>query len=152
MTYSWNDATLDDNDGRGSYRADFSREHFFAVGARWEVTDRLQVGARWKWGSGRPDDAFIVNEDVLENSELLRFSKEITLENATTLDEYQSLNIRVDYRTRLGPVDLVTFVDVINVYGAENGSPLEFNPRNGQLVEDEGNPFPLFGIILEKAW
>jgi len=152
LTYSYNRARLDDNDGRGKYTADFSRDHFFAIGGRWEITDRLQLGARWKWGSGRPGDAYIIHEDVLPGTELLRFAKEITVENATTLGDFQSLNVRVDYRRRVGPVDVVAFVDVINVYGAENGTPPEFNPRNGTLVADEGNAFPLFGLILERAW
>jgi hypothetical protein len=119
MTYSYNRARLDDNDGRGRYTADFSRDHFFAVGGRWEITDRLQIGARWKWGSGRPGDASIVHEDVLPGSGLLRFSREITGENAITLGDYQSLNVRLDYRRRLGPMDVVAFVDIINIYGAE---------------------------------
>jgi hypothetical protein len=152
MTYSYNDGSQDDNDGRGSYTPDFSREHFFAVGGRWEITDRLQVAARWKWGSGRPGDAFIIHDDVLPGSGLFRASKEITAQNVDTLGDFQSLNIRIDYRRPIGSVDLVTFFDIVNVYGAESGAPAEFNPRNGQLVEDDGGLFPLIGIIFEKAW
>lgn len=152
LTYSYNRARQDDNDGLGSYTADFSREHFFSVGGRWEVTDRLQLAARWKWGSGRPGDAFIIHRDVLPGAGLLRASKEITEENAFTLGDYQSLNVRVDYRRRLGPVDVVLFLDVINVYGADRGSPQDFNPITGQQIEDDASPFPQFGLILERAW
>jgi hypothetical protein len=152
FTYSYNRGRQDDNDGRGSYTPDFSREHFVTVGGRWEITDRLQLAARWKWGSGRPGDAFIINRDVLPGNTLLRASKEITARNVTTLGDYQSLNVRVDYRRRMGPLDLVLFLDVINIYGAERGAPLDFNPITGEEIEDEGNPFPQFGLILERAW
>jgi len=152
LTYSYNRGRQDDNDGRGSYTPDFSREHFFSVGSRWEVTDRLQLAARWKWGSGRPGDAFIIHENVMPGSGLLRASKEITEQNATTLGDYQSLNVRVDYRRRFGPMDVVLFLDVINLYGAERGAPQDFNPITGRQIDEEASPFPQFGLILERAW
>jgi hypothetical protein len=153
FTYSWNDASQDDNDGRGSYTPDFSREHFATLGARWEVTDRLQLAARWKWGSGRPGDRFIIHRDVLPPEfGLTRASKEITETNATTLGDYQSLNVRVDYRRRFAGTDVVFFLDVINVYGADRGAPLEFNPISGEQIDEDASPFPQFGLILERAW
>lgn len=154
FTYSWNRGRQNDNDGRGTYTPDFSREHFASLGGRWEVTRHLQLAARWKWGSGRPGDAFIIHEDVLAgtDSPLLRASKEITALNATTLGDYQSLNLRVDYRRRWGATDLVLFLDVINVYGADRGGPLEFNPITGQQIDEDASPFPQFGLILERAW
>jgi hypothetical protein len=152
FTYFYNDAEFNDNDGAGAYIPDFSREHFFAVGGRWEINDAWQVAARYKWGSGRPGDAFIVHEDVLPGSGLLRYSKEITDTNAITLGDYSSLNLRVDYRRSFGPVDLVAFVDVINITGAENGSAGEFNPRTGNQIPEDGHLFPLIGVIFEKAW
>ncbi|MEO0997035.1 MAG: carboxypeptidase regulatory-like domain-containing protein [Pseudomonadota bacterium] len=151
-TYSYNRSRLNDNDGRGDYTADFSRDHFFSIGARWEISERWQVAARWKYGSGRPGDAFGVNADVLGPGEPLRFSKEITDPNAITLDDYHSLNLRVDYRRPVGPVDLVAFVDVINVYGGSNGNPPEFNPRRGVDVEEEDEAFPIIGLIFERSW
>ncbi|MEM1142795.1 MAG: TonB-dependent receptor [Pseudomonadota bacterium] len=152
LTYFYNRARRNDNDGRGSYRPDFSREHFLAVGGVWEITDQLQVAARWKFGSGRPGDEFIVNDDVLPAGNLVRASKEITRENATDLTDYQSLNIRVDYRQRLWGVDVVTFLDIVNVYSADIGAPLDFNPRNGREVDEDSSFFPQIGLIFEKAW
>ena len=151
-TYSYNRARLDDNDGRGEYTADFSRRHFLTIAARWEINAQWQVAARWKYGSGRPGDAFVINDDVLGPGEPLRFSKEITRQNALTLDDYHGLNLRVDYRRPLGPVNLVVFLDVINVYGGPIGQPPEFNPRNGGVVDEEDGAFPLIGLIFEKSW
>lgn len=151
-TYSYNDVQLNDNDGTGDYDADFNRPHFFTVGGTWEINERWKVGARWKYASGRPVDDFIINEDVLGPGEPLRFSKELTRRNALRLDDYHSLNIRVDYRRSLGFVDLVAFFDVINVYGGPGGGSQEFNPRAGVNVDEEEEAFPIIGIIFERTW
>ncbi|MEL7447819.1 MAG: TonB-dependent receptor [Pseudomonadota bacterium] len=151
-TYSYNDAQLNDNDGAGDYQADFSRTHFFSVGGVWEINDRWQIGARWKWASGRPTDDFIVNEDVLGPGQPLRFSKELTRNNALNLENYHSLNMRVDYRRPIGPLDLIMFVDVINVYGGPGANSQEFNPRAGVNVVEENSAFPIIGLIFERSW
>lgn len=151
-TYSYNDATVNDNDGLGDYDPDFNRPNFFSIGGTWEINERWQVGARWKWGEGRPTDDFIVNEDVLGPGQPLRFSKELTRNNTLRLEDYHSLNVRVDYRRTLGPVDLVAFVDVINVYGGPGANSQEFNPRAGVNVVEENDAFPIIGIIFERTW
>jgi len=151
-TYSYNRVRVNDNDGNGDYDADFSRPHFFSIGGSWEINERWKVGARWKYASGRPTDDFIINEDVLGPGLPLRFSKELTRQNALRLEDYHSLNIRVDYRRPLGPVDLVAFVDVINVYGGPGANSQEFDPRRGINVVDENDAFPIIGIIFERTW
>ncbi len=151
-TYSYNDAQINDNDGLGDYDADNSRPHFFSVGGSWEINQRWKVGARWKYASGRPSDDFIIYDDVLGPGQPLRFGKELTRQNALRLDDYHSLNIRVDYRRNIGLADVVAFVDVINVYGGPQGAPPEFDPRRGVNVEDDGDAFPLVGLIFERSW
>jgi len=151
-TYSYNNARYDDNDGNGEYDADFNRPNFFSVGGSWEINERWKIGARWKWAEGRPTDAFVINEDVLGPGQPLRYSKELTTQNALRLDDYHSLNIRVDYRRPIGPVDLVAFIDVINVYGGPGSNSQEFDPRRGINVVEENEAFPIIGIIFERTW
>jgi hypothetical protein len=152
VVYAYNNARIDDNDGFGEYDADFNREHFFSIGGSWEISQRWKLGARWKWATGRPTDAFFINDDVLGAGQPLRYSKELTQQNALRLDDSHGLNIRVDYRRPLGPVDLVTFLDVINVYGGPGGGSQEFDPRRGVIVADEGEAFPIIGLIFERSW
>jgi hypothetical protein len=151
-TYSYNNARYDDNDGNGKYDADFNRPNFFSIGGSWEINERWKVGARWKWANGRPTDDFIINEDVLGPGEPLRYSKELTEQNALRLEDYHSLNVRLDYRRPVGPVDLVAFIDVINVYGGPGANSQEFNPRQGINVVEENEAFPIIGIIFERTW
>lgn len=153
VVYAFNEARLDDNDGLGRYDADFNREHFFSIGGSWEINERWKVGARWKWATARPSDDFVINRDVLGPGRPLRYSKELTRRNALRGDDYHSLNIRVDYRRPVGPVDLVLFVDVINVYGGpEGGGAGEFDPRRGVIIADDGEAFPIIGLIFERSW
>jgi hypothetical protein len=152
VVYAYNNARIDDNDGLGDYDADFNREHFFSIGGSWEISQRWKVGARWKWATGRPTDAFVINDDVLGAGQPLRYSQELTAQNALRLDESHALNIRVDYRRSLGPVDLVGFLDVINVYGGPGGGASEFDPRRGVIVAEEGEAFPIIGLIFERSW
>jgi hypothetical protein len=151
--YSFNRARLNDNDGAGEYDADFSREHFFSLGGSWEIDDRWKVGARWKWATARPTDDFLINRDVLGPGQPLRYSKELTRRNTLQGEDYHSLNIRVDYRRPIGLVDLVLFVDVINVYGGPGGGGAnEFDPRRGVNIVDDGEAFPIIGLIFERSW
>ena len=152
VVYAYNDSRIDANDGLGEYDADFNRPHFFSAGGSWEINERWKVGARWKWASGRPTDDFVINEDVLGPGEPLRYSKELTRSNALRLENYHSLNIRVDYRRPLGWVDLIAFIDVINVYGGPGANSLEFDPRNGVNIVEDNEAFPIFGLIFERAW
>ncbi len=149
--YAYNKVEVRDKPGEAKHDADFSRPHFFSIGGTWEINQRWQIGARWKYASGRPTDDFVINEDVLGPGQPLRFSKELTRSNALQLENYHSLNVRVDYRRTLGPVDLVAFVDVVNVIGT-GANTLEFDPRRGENVLEEFDAFPIIGIILERSW
>ena len=152
VVYAYNRARVNDNDGLGAYDADFNRKHFFSIGGNWQINERWKLGARWKWASGRPTDDFVIHSDVLGTGQPLRYSKELTRRNALRLDNLHSLNVRIDYRRSLGPVDLVGFLDVINVYGGPSGGSREFDPRRGVIVADEGEALPIIGLIFERSW
>ena len=152
FVYSWNRYQVDDNDGRGEYDWDFNREHFVSVGGRWEINDRWQVAARWKYGSGQPTYRYIVHDDVLAPNPPVRYSQERTALNVDRGDAFHSLDVRVDYRRPIGPVDLVLFADVLNVYGGPAGLQPEFNILTGEIVDEEEETLPLLGLIVEYAW
>ena len=149
FTYSFNRSRRDDNDGRGEYDADFHRRHSLTAGAIWEINERWKLSARWKWASGRPTDDFIINDDVLGPGQPLRFSKENINNNANQFKDFHTLNFRVDYRRPLGPLDVIAFLDVINVYGRSNEDELEFDERRGVNVANGVETFPQIGLRFE---
>lgn len=152
FVYSWNRYRVDDEDGRGYYDWDFNREHFAAIGGRWEINKRWQIAARWKYGSGQPGDRFIAHRDVLAPARPVRFSKEVTQTNIGRGDAFHALDFRVDYRRPVGPVDVVVFLDVLNVYGGPAGLPSEFNILTGETIKEEEESLPLFGLSFEYSW
>jgi hypothetical protein len=152
VVYAYNRARINNNDGSGEQDADFNRKHFFSMGGSWQINERWSLSGRWKWAAGRPTDDFTIHSDVLGPGQPLRYSKELTRPNALRLDKLHALNVRVDYRRNLGPVDLVGFLDVLNVYGGPSGGSREFDPRRGVNVADEGEALPIIGLILERSW
>jgi len=89
---------------------------------------------------------------VLRPGQPLRYSKEITERNVGRNSAYSLLNLRVDYRRAFGPIDLTTFLDVINVTAASSSDDTEFDYRRGVNVEDESEAEPLIGLRLDYAW
>ncbi|OAN88003.1 TonB-dependent receptor [Marinobacter sp. EhC06] len=151
-TYSYNDAVVDQKDGRGDVAAEFNRKHVATLGLTWEINDRWKVAARYKYLSGRPDDRFVIYEDVLGPGEPLRYSKEITETNVGRKSGSGSLNARVDYRRAFGPIDLTAFLDVINVTATSSSDDTEFDYRRGVEVKDDAEAEPLIGLRLDYAW
>jgi len=151
-TYSWNDAKVDRKDGLGSVTDEFSREHVATLGLTWEITDRWKVAGRYKYLSGRPEDAYIIHEDVLGPGQPLRYSRETIERNVGRRPSYGVLNLRVDYRRAFGPVDVTAFLDVINVTSAASTDDTEFDYRRGVNVKDDSEAEPLIGLRLDYAW
>ena len=145
IQYSYNEATIKESPDSPEIDTDFSRPHIFSVGTIWEISEHWKLSGRWKWASGKPRDEFIINENVL-GDDPVRFSKEITERNADRFGNFSSLNIRIDYRQTYGRVDVIAFLDVINVTGADNPNTTEFNERSGEDVVEDGEAFPIFGL------
>jgi 5-hydroxyisourate hydrolase-like protein (transthyretin family) len=151
-TYSYNDAEVDRKDGRGAVAAEFSREHVATLGLTWEITDRWKVAGRYKYLSGRPDDAFVIHSDVLGVGQPLRYSRETTVRNVGRKKGYGLLNVRVDYRRAFGPIDVTAFLDVINLTASSSSDDTEFDYRRGVDVEDDSEAEPLIGLRFDYGW
>ncbi len=152
FVYSWNRYRVDDNDGRGEYDWDFNRTHFAAVGGRWEINERWQIAGRWRYGSGQPGYRFMTHNDVLAPNLPVRFSQEITETNVGRGEAFNALDFRVDYRRPMGRLDLVLFVDVLNLNGGPAGLPDEFDILTGQAIKEDEETLPLFGLTFEYSW
>jgi hypothetical protein len=94
-----------------------------------------------------------VNSDVLGGAGPVRYSKELTRTNAERLPAYHSLSLRADYQRRFGPVSLVAYLDILNVYGRENANGYEWDERRGvNIIEGLDEPLPTIGIRFEYSW
>ena len=152
-TYSYSRARRDDNLGEGEYASDWDRPHAFGIVGVWQPTDRWTFSAKWKYASGRPTDAFIVHSDVLGGAGPVRYSRESTRTNAERLPDYHSLSLRTDYQRRFGPVSLVAYLDILNVYARENANGYEWDERRGvNIIEGLDEALPTIGLRFEYSW
>ena len=152
-TYSYSRARRNDQRGEGEYASDWNRPHAFGIVGAWQPTDRWTFSAKWKYASGKPTDAFVVHNDVLGGAGPVRYSKELTRNNAERLPDYHSLSLRADYQRRFGPLSLVAYLDILNVYGRKNGNAYEWDERRGvNIVEGLDELLPTLGLRFEYSW
>lgn len=147
--YSYNRARTRDRPGEPYTFAEYNRPHAASIGGVWEINQRWKLSARWKWASGKSRDEYVVYENVLGEGESLRYSRETIAENVGRYSGFSSLNFRADYRRSIGRADLIAFIDVINILEAENPGSTDFNERTGKSEVEEGEAFPLLGLIFE---
>jgi hypothetical protein len=155
-TYSYSRARRDDQLGEGEYAADWDRPHALGLLAAWEPSDRWSFSAKWRYASGRPSDAFVIHNDVLAGTAFpyaLRYSKEYTLNNSERLPAFHSLTVRADYHRRFGPVNVIAFADIVNVYARKNANALEWDERRGvNILDGLDDPLPFLGLKFEYSW
>jgi hypothetical protein len=152
-TYSYSRSRRDDKLGEGKYASDWDRPHAFGIVGAWQPSDRWTFSAKWKYASGRPTDAFVVYSDVLGGVEPVRYSKELTSTNTERLPVYHSMSLRADYQRRFGPLSLVAYLDIQNVYGRKNADAYEWDERRGvNVVEGLDEPLPTIGVRFEYSW
>jgi hypothetical protein len=149
VTYSFARSRRDDNLGDGEYDSDFNRPNVFNVFGTYELGRNWIIAAKWRYATGRPTDAFVVNDDVFNDPDFLRFSKELTERNVNRLPDFNTLNVRVDYRRRFGPISLIAFIDIFNLYGRNNINSEQWNELVGANREGGLEQFPTFGIKIE---
>ena len=155
-TYSYTRARRDDQLGDGEYASDWDRPHAFGLLAAWEPSDRWSFAAKWRYASGVPSDAFLVHDDVLAGAPvpyMLRYSRETIANNVGRLPAFHSLTLRADYHRRFGPLNVIAFLDFVNVYGRKNANALEWDERRGvNALEGLDDSLPYLGVKFEYSW
>jgi hypothetical protein len=149
INYSYNDARVRDNPAATEYDADFNRPHIVSIGGVWEINQRWKLSSRWKWASGKPSDVYTILDNVLGAGQPLRYSREKIADNTERYDSYSSLNFRGDYIRSFGRTNVIAFIDIINVLGSENPSNSDFNERRGTEEVEDGEAFPIIGLMFE---
>ncbi|MBI3586212.1 MAG: TonB-dependent receptor [Ignavibacteriales bacterium] len=149
VNYSYSVSKRNDNNGNGEYDADFSQPNLFNILVGYELNKEWSFSAKWKYATGRPKDSYIVHENIFNNRNLMRYSKEITGNNNERLNDLHSLNVRVDYRYQFGNLAVVAFLDILNLYNRLNVSEEQFNEITGQSKGNGFQMIPTFGVKLE---
>lgn len=149
VNYSFAYARRDDHDGNGPYAPDFNQPHNFNILVGYQFNKAWSASAKWKYATGRPADNYIVHDNVLNDLTRYRYAKEITDNNGRREKDFHILNLRVDYRAQLGRVALVSFVDMLNLYGRKNVTRENFVDLTGKNIDDGFQFIPTIGMKLE---
>ena len=132
MTYSFAASKRNDRDGLGEYNSPFNAPHNLAAIVGYEVNKNWFLSGKWKYAVGRPKDRYILHENVLDDAQVPRYSKEITARNADRISYFHNLVVRVDNRRQMGPMGLITFFEINNLFGRLNSLEDRFSELTGE--------------------
>ncbi len=149
VNYSRMASKRNDHDGLGEYNSDFSQPNIFNVLVGYQFNKEWSLSTKWKYATGRPTDSYIVHADVLNDPTQIRYSKEIIDNNGRRLDQFHTWNVRVDYRKQFRKFAIVSFVDILNVYGHLNVNEEFFQYQDGKIDKRGFRIAPTMGIKIE---
>lgn len=106
----------------------------------YKFDDRWEASMRVRYGTGRPYTPF--NGDG---------SQDVSRLYSERLKPYHALDVRVDRRWNFARWNLIVYVDIQNVYNLKYASSPRWDPRTGQVVQDESSIgiLPSIGVSAE---
>jgi hypothetical protein len=129
------------------FDGDFDQRHTITAFARYVVSDRMSVNARWRLGSNRPIPGYL----DARPGDLFFVS---ATRNGVRVPVYSRLDARFDRTYQWSRRRLTLFGEVINVFNRENVRPVTpgINTRTGQAFGPLDPMFPIVpsvGVTLE---
>lgn len=149
VSYSYMESVRDDNNGLGEYDYTFDIPHVISLMASYKPNEKWILAAKFRYGTGRPVDDFIVHADALNDENRRRYAQEVTSLNGKRLPDFVSLDIRADYKMQMKKSDLTLFLDVTNILNTFNLTAEQFIPLTGNISRQGLGTFPTFGLKLE---
>ncbi len=125
----------------------YDQTHVFNVALSWKINDRWRVGARFQFASGSPTANLIgagFDTDSREYTPLT--SADMLARNPSS----NQLDVRVDYTFRVWRLKMNAFLDVINIYNAQNGD-LGWTYRYDYSQRVPGGGIPILPTIGLRA-
>lgn len=94
----------------------FDQTHVLNIALSYEPLPALRFGARFQLATGSPTS--LVRGSIYDAD--ADGYRPVYTSEADRLPTYHQLDVRADYRFRLGPLQMSTYLDVLNVYYAQN--------------------------------
>jgi hypothetical protein len=147
--YSYIETKRNDHDGIGEYDFAFSQPHQFNFLLSYKASKHWLFSMKYRYATGKPKDNFIIHRDVLNNTNYLRYSKELVGRNELRLPDFTSLDVRANYNFKFKTATMTIFVDIVNVFNKQIANSESFNAITGQNIYDGLAIFPTGGLKFE---
>jgi len=147
--YSYMQSKRDNNNGKDIYDHYYSMPHIFSALISYDINKHWIVSSKFRYFTGKPTDEYIIHRNVHNNDEYMRYSQEIISNNTDRLDNYLSLDLRVDYRYQFNKFALMFFIDIANITDRLNPNYMVLRERTGEVIPKGTKMFPTFGLKFE---
>lgn len=107
----------------------FDYGHVLTAILGYKITDNLEVSAKYRFMGGRPYTPLKETASAQLNQTVYDFERY----NGVRYDDYQRLDVRVDYRFELFGWNLTTYLDFQNVLNIENVEQVIWNQKKQQV-------------------
>jgi hypothetical protein len=123
---------------------DYDQTHNLSLTGNYDLGSGWIVGARFRYVTGNPVSEI---ESAVYDASTDTYAPLVREVNAGRNSAFHQLDVRVEKRFELGPVDLTTFLEVLNVYNAKNQEGQSYSFDYSQSEGVTGLPiFPNLGI------
>ncbi len=128
--------SLDSTERPGAYDSRF----IFNLSTGWRINMNWEISAKFRLATGVPTTPYLSNG--------MRDFREYN--NGERLSLFHSLDLRVERRWMFSATNLITYIDIQNIYARKNVSGVRWNPRK-QVAEfsESLGVLPTIGISLE---
>ncbi len=121
----------------------YDQTHVLNLAVSWDIDRRWRVGTRFQLATGSPTS--LVSGAIFD-ADSDRYRPQYVPE-ADRLPAYHQLDVRVDYKFRAGPFDMSAFLDVLNIYNAQNAEGWIYQYDYTARAPRQGLPIlPAIGI------
>ena len=126
--------------------ATFDQTHILTVIASYKLPLGFEIGARFRYVTGRPK-AGLIHEYDIYNADSNNYSGRFTSATASRYKDFHQLDIRIDKNFVFKTWTLDVYLDVQNVYNQANVEATIYDYRSRKEYDIPGIPFlPIIGV------
>jgi outer membrane receptor for ferrienterochelin and colicin len=123
---------------------DYDQTHNLSLTASYDLGHGWIAGARFRYGTGNPYSPVVSSVYDANTDTYVGLTDGL---NTDRLKPFHQLDVRVEKLWTLGPVGLTTYLEIFNVYNAQNQSGVGYSFDYTESEQGTGMPFfPNLGI------
>jgi len=146
---------------------DFDQRHTLNVVMQYRLSNSLELGARWRYGSGFPhtppvgirprisvveDNGEMIREVQTDSQGNVIFNVDrgdFANRNTARLPDYSRIDVRLNWHTTVWGLNWLFYLDVINILNRRNVLNYRYSVEDAEIIERASTMFPVlptFGI------